>query len=49
MDELDISRQIINNLRKFVSDRNEDFIPLLEENTKLNKELASYNCINIIL
>jgi hypothetical protein len=42
-------QQTINNLRKFISDRNEDLIPLLEENAKLNKELASYNRINVTL
>lgn len=49
VDELDMPRKTINNLRKFASNRNQALAPLLEENAKLNKELASYKRINAAL
>ena len=49
VDDLAPSRETINNLRKFASDRPQELAPLLKVNARLNKELMSYKRINAAL
>ena len=49
VDDLAPSRETINNLRKFASDRRQELAPLLEVNASLNKKLMSYKRINAAL
>ena len=49
VDDLAPSRETVNNLREFASDRRQELAPLLEVNARLNQELMSYKRINAAL